>query len=191
MKHISHSLALAGMLALALSACSSMHGWGSSRSGTTTSGGESGTGTGSSSGTSGTSGSSQSGSGYDQNNSGGSSGSGGTASMGESGAAAMGGTSAGGQDRSQSASVASISPNATIVSIDVVPRQGSSEGDSGTSGSVGSSAAGATGMSAGGDRVYRITARMDDGSTRVVTQESTPDFRAGDRVNLSNGMIAH
>lgn len=189
MKHISHSLALAGMLALALSACSTMHGWGSSRSGTTTSGGESGTGTGtgSSSGTSGTSGSSQSGSGYDQN----SSSSGGTASMGESGAAAMGGTSAGSQDRSQSASVASISPNATIVSIDVVPRQGSSEGDSGTSGSVGSSAAGATGMSAGGDRVYRITARMDDGSTRVLTQESTPDFRAGDRVNLSNGMIAH
>jgi hypothetical protein len=196
MKHISHSLALAGMLALALSACSNMHGWGSSRSGTTTSGGESGTGTGSSSGTSGTSGSSQSGSGYEQNNSSGSSGTSGTsgsgtASMGESGAAAMGGTAAGSQDRSQSASVASISPNATVVSIDVVPRQGSSEGDSGTSGTVGSSAAGATGMSAGGDRVYRITARMDDGSTRVVTQESTPDFRAGDRVNLSNGIIAH
>jgi hypothetical protein len=25
----------------------------------------------------------------------------------------------------------------------------------------------------------------------VVTQESTPDYRAGDRVNLSSGMIVH
>jgi outer membrane lipoprotein SlyB len=56
---------------------------------------------------------------------------------------------------------------------------------------VGGSAAGATGSSGGGDRVYRITLRMDDGSTRVVTQESTPDYRAGDRVNLSSGMIVH
>jgi outer membrane lipoprotein SlyB len=42
-----------------------------------------------------------------------------------------------------------------------------------------------------GDRVYRITLRMDDGSTRIVTQETTPDFRAGDRVNLASGGIAH
>jgi outer membrane lipoprotein SlyB len=39
------------------------------------------------------------------------------------------------------------------------------------------------------DRVYRITLRMDDGSTQVVTQDTTPDFRSGDRVNLSGGAI--
>jgi outer membrane lipoprotein SlyB len=39
--------------------------------------------------------------------------------------------------------------------------------------------------------VYRITLRMDDGSTRVVTQETTPDFRSGDRVNLTGGAIQH
>jgi outer membrane lipoprotein SlyB len=32
---------------------------------------------------------------------------------------------------------------------------------------------------------------MDDGSTRVVTQETTPDFRSGDRVNLTGGTIQH
>jgi outer membrane lipoprotein SlyB len=32
---------------------------------------------------------------------------------------------------------------------------------------------------------------MDDGSTQVVTQETTPDFRTGDRVNLSGGAIVH
>ncbi|GAB3463277.1 hypothetical protein GCM10027321_25700 [Massilia terrae] len=185
MKHTSHNLALAGMLVLALSACSTMRGWTSGGSGTGSSG---------SPGATGTSGTSQSGGsgGYDQQS--GSSGTSGTsgsstASMGEAGAAAMG---SGSQDRSQSAAVASISPNATVVSVDVVPRQGSTaETESGVTGSTGSSSTGATGMSAGGDRVYRVTLRMDDGSTRVVTQESTPDFRAGDRVNLSNGMIAH
>jgi outer membrane lipoprotein SlyB len=39
------------------------------------------------------------------------------------------------------------------------------------------------------DRVYRVTLRMDDGSTQVVTQETTPDFRSGDRVNHSGGAI--
>jgi outer membrane lipoprotein SlyB len=41
------------------------------------------------------------------------------------------------------------------------------------------------------DRVYRVTLRMDDGSTQVVTQESTPDFRSGDRVSMNSGAIRH
>jgi hypothetical protein len=32
---------------------------------------------------------------------------------------------------------------------------------------------------------------MDDGSTQVVTQQTTPDFRTGDRVSLAGGMIQH
>jgi outer membrane lipoprotein SlyB len=54
----------------------------------------------------------------------------------------------------------------------------------------GSGASGSTGSS-GSDRVYRISLRMDDGSTQVVTQETTPDFRSGDRVNLAGGAILH
>jgi outer membrane lipoprotein SlyB len=58
----------------------------------------------------------------------------------------------------------------------------------GGSASAGSSA---SGSSPAADRVYRITLRMDDGSSRVVTQETTPDFRSGDRVNLTGGTIQH
>jgi outer membrane lipoprotein SlyB len=54
----------------------------------------------------------------------------------------------------------------------------------------GSGAGGATGSSSS-DRVYRVTLRMDDGSTQVVTQETTPDFRSGDRVNLIGGVLQH
>jgi outer membrane lipoprotein SlyB len=79
------------------------------------------------------------------------------------------------------------------VSIDVMPRQLSGTAGAGTvaGAAVGGSAAGATGSSGAADRVYRVTLRMDDGSTRVVTQETTPDYRAGDRVNLSSGAIQH
>jgi outer membrane lipoprotein SlyB len=54
----------------------------------------------------------------------------------------------------------------------------------------GSGATGTTGSSSS-DRVYRVTLRMDDGSTQVITQETTPDFRSGDRVNLAGGAIQH
>jgi outer membrane lipoprotein SlyB len=89
---------------------------------------------------------------------------------------------------------ASSSPNSTVVAIEVIPRAaGGSETGAGTvaGAAVGGSASGATGSSAAGDRVYRVTLRMDDGSTRVVTQETTPDFRSGDRVNLTGGTIQH
>jgi outer membrane lipoprotein SlyB len=89
---------------------------------------------------------------------------------------------------------ASSSPNATVMAVEVVPRQAGSSSGAGSAGAaaMGSSGtAGSTGSSTASDRVYRITLRMDDGSTQVVTQETTPDFRSGDRVNLAGGMIHH
>jgi outer membrane lipoprotein SlyB len=93
---------------------------------------------------------------------------------------------------------ASSNPNATVMAVEVVPRQAGSssgagmEGAGSAAGAMGSSGtAGSTGSSTASDRVYRITLRMDDGSTQVVTQETTPDFRSGDRVNLAGGMIQH
>lgn len=75
-------------------------------------------------------------------------------------------------------------PNSVVTMIEVVPRSGAATGAGSMAGAaVGGSAA------ASGDRVYRITLRMDDGSTRVVTQESAPSFRSGDRVHLSGGEI--
>jgi outer membrane lipoprotein SlyB len=60
-------------------------------------------------------------------------------------------------------------------------------------GSTGAAAVGGSsaGSASSSDRVYRISMRMDDGNTQVVTQETTPDFRSGDRVNLSGGVIQH
>ncbi|WP_229425503.1 hypothetical protein [Massilia sp. Se16.2.3] len=69
-----------------------------------------------------------------------------------------------------------------------MPRSASSTSGAGTAAgaAVGGSSAGSS-MSS--DRVYRITLRMDDGSTQVLTQETTPDFRSNDRVNVSGGAI--
>lgn len=37
---------------------------------------------------------------------------------------------------------------------------------------------------------YEISVRMDDGSTRSVTQDSAPSWREGDRVRLVNGVLS-
>jgi outer membrane lipoprotein SlyB len=99
----------------------------------------------------------------------------------------MAGASAGG------AMAPATSPNATVAAIEVVPSEGAAGATEGAAGSaaMGSSSGGATGSSPGSDRTYRITLRMDDGSTQVVSQASTPDFRSGDRVTLAGGTIQH
>jgi outer membrane lipoprotein SlyB len=37
--------------------------------------------------------------------------------------------------------------------------------------------------------MYRITVVMDDGNTRVITQDWAPSFRSGDRVRVQDGVI--
>ena len=62
----------------------------------------------------------------------------------------------------------------------------------GTPSAEDSASAGGTAPSAvTGMGPYRMTLRMDDGSTQVVTQQTTPDFRTGDRVSMAGGMIQH
>ncbi|MYM65568.1 hypothetical protein GTP45_01800 [Pseudoduganella sp. FT55W] len=39
------------------------------------------------------------------------------------------------------------------------------------------------------DKVYRITMRLDDGSTQVVVVESEPSYKIGDRVRYSNSTV--
>jgi outer membrane lipoprotein SlyB len=80
-----------------------------------------------------------------------------------------------------------------VVAVEVVPRTAGGVAGAGSVGAAavgGSGATGATGSSSS-ERVYRVTLRMDDGSTQVITQETTPDFRSGDRVNLAGGVIQH
>ena len=39
------------------------------------------------------------------------------------------------------------------------------------------------------DKVYRITVRLDDGSTQMVVLESSPSYKIGDRIRYSNGSV--
>ena len=150
MKQSHQSVAMAGLLAvaLAISGCAALRGDKSS--------GASGTG--------------------------GSTGTSGHGAAGSSGS----GTSSMQDDRGGVASTAAAAapPNSTVLAIESLPAAiGITEGDA----SMGASgAAGATGSSG---QSYRVTVRMDDGSTQVVTHNSTPDFRSGDRVNVTSGAI--
>ncbi len=90
-------------------------------------------------------------------------------------------------EQTAGASAALGTPNSTVSKIEIVPRQSS---DGSAAGTMAGAAVGGT--TAGGsmtDRVYRITLRMDDGSTRVLTQEWAPSFTTGDRVRMSSGAI--
>ena len=193
MKQKHQSVFLAGLLALAvgLSACSSWRGGGMGSSGSSGTSGETGssgtaTGTSTSGGMSGTGGGTGSqGSGSWGGGSSGSSGTSGTA--GSSSGYDTSGSAGMMQDRG--ASAAATSPNATVAAIEVMPRSGGTSMEGETAGAMGSSAGGTTGSSP--DRVYRVTLRMDDGSTQVVTQQTTPDYRTGDRVSLAGGVIQH
>lgn len=78
-------------------------------------------------------------------------------------------------------------PNAVVIAIDTIPARSAAAADSAVGGS---GTSGTTGSSTGTDKMYRITLRMDDGSTRVVTQDKAPTFSSGDRVNMMDGMIS-
>ena len=82
--------------------------------------------------------------------------------------------------------MAATQPNAVVMNIETVSRSSAMAGagatTSGTSGAMGR-----TGTES--DRIYRITVRMDDGTSRMLMQERAPSFRPGDRVMVSNDMI--
>jgi len=61
--------------------------------------------------------------------------------------------------------------------------QGSGDMQTGTSGT------GGTGGAAANNMLYRVTLRLDDGSTRTFLQNSQPGFQIGDRVSVQKGVI--
>lgn len=105
--------------------------------------------------------------------------------MGTSGSSGASGAMGSGSAATQPRESATGMPNSTVLAIETVPKPAAA----GATGALGSSgAAGATG-SPGSGQAYRITLRLDDGSTQVITQESIPDFRSGDRVQVESGVI--
>ena len=76
--------------------------------------------------------------------------------------------------------------SATVQSIETVPRgmdQGSADMQAGTSGTAGSTSG------AAGNMLYRVTLRLDDGTTRTFMQNTQPVFQIGDRVSVQKGVI--
>jgi outer membrane lipoprotein SlyB len=41
-----------------------------------------------------------------------------------------------------------------------------------------------------GDQIYKVTIRMDDGTTQSFAQEAAPTVRQGDRVMITNGVLS-
>ncbi|TFW18409.1 hypothetical protein [Duganella callida] len=72
--------------------------------------------------------------------------------------------------------------NGVVQSIDQMQRQ-----DVGV-GTIGAAAAGGN-LGAPTDKVYRVTIRTEDGSSQQVVVESMPNYKVGDRVRYSNGMV--
>ncbi|MEG1051662.1 MAG: hypothetical protein RSF79_06385 [Janthinobacterium sp.] len=75
---------------------------------------------------------------------------------------------------------------ATVQSIETVPRsmeQGSADMQAGTSGTAG------TTSGAAGNMLYRVTLRLDDGTTRTFVQNTQPAFQIGERVTVQNGVM--
>lgn len=76
--------------------------------------------------------------------------------------------------------------SATVQSIETVPRgidQGSADMQAGTSGTAGSTSGAADNM------LYRVTLRLDDGTTRTFMQNTQPAFQIGDRVSVQKGVM--
>ena len=75
---------------------------------------------------------------------------------------------------------------ATVQSIETVPRsteQGSADMQAGTSGTAG------TTSGAAGNMRYRVTLRLDDGTTRTFVQNTQPAFQIGERVTVQKGVM--
>jgi hypothetical protein len=102
-------------------------------------------------------------------------------------------------DANQSGMAAAAMPAGAVVTlIETVPASTwSGAGNTGNTGGTASGSSGTQGSSASGTRSgaapavtsYRITLHMDDGTTRVITQDLVPTFRSGDRVVIVNGVV--
>lgn len=92
-------------------------------------------------------------------------------------------------DRPAAAAARTPAPNGTVLSIAAAAAAQSgvstSDASMGASGTAGTSGSGG----GSGGQAYRITVRMDDGITQVITYPGTPDFRIGERINVTGGAI--
>ncbi|MDC8757358.1 hypothetical protein [Janthinobacterium fluminis] len=96
---------------------------------------------------------------------------------------------ASGTSAADTSQASTMSMQGVVQSIESIPRAqaGSMDSSGSTSQSGTSGTLGGAGSSA--DVAYRVTLRLDDGSSKVITQQSQPAFQIGDRVRVANGII--
>ncbi|HWW72294.1 MAG TPA: hypothetical protein VN089_20335 [Duganella sp.] len=71
----------------------------------------------------------------------------------------------------------------TVQAIDQMQRQNVGVG------AMGAAAAGGAMTGSPTDRVYRVTVRMDDGSSQLIVVDAMPPYKIGDRVRYNNGTL--
>ena len=121
----------------------------------------------------------------------------------------------GGSTVSTQSIASNVNGSGTIQSVEQVPRQqglglgtlaGAAVGGvlgnqvGGGSGRAVTTAAGAAGGAyvgheiekrrRAGDQIYKVTIRMDDGTTQSFAQEAAPSVKQGDRVMITNGVLS-
>jgi hypothetical protein len=89
-------------------------------------------------------------------------------------------------DQPAAAATRTPTPNGTVLSIAAPPAE---NGASTSDASMGASGTAGTSGSGDGGQAYRVMVRMDDGSTQAITYTGTPDFRSGERINVTGGAI--
>ncbi len=126
----------------------------------------------------------------------------------------MGSDLFGGSSSGTQAIASNVNGTGTIQSVDVVPRsQGIGLGTlagAAVGGIIGNQMGGGTGRTvataagaAGGAYVghevekrrnagdiYKVTIKMDDGTTQSFAQEAAPEIKSGDRVKITNGVLS-
>ncbi len=113
--------------------------------------------------------------------------------MGSTGAGASTGTSTSGGLGSSSGSSTAQASYGVVQSIDPLPRNMAGTSGVGVSGAA--AAGGSTGAGTGsgattGETPYRITVRMDDGTSQSIVVDTMPSYKIGDRVRYSSGVLS-
>ncbi|MQA37719.1 hypothetical protein [Rugamonas aquatica] len=93
------------------------------------------------------------------------------------------GTMTSGMTGSASASTTAQTSYGVVQAIDQMQRQDVGAGLAGAA-----AAGGSVGLPT--DKVYRVTVRLDDGTTQMAVADSLPSYKIGDRVRYNNGMVS-
>lgn len=101
-------------------------------------------------------------------------------------------TSSAASDMNKGAAGTSAMWNGVVQNIETIPRSQTgamANAATGTTTDMSGSSSMSAGAGAASDMAYRITVRLDDGSTKMMTQDTQPSFKVGDKVHMANDAL--